>query len=91
MILDVHIPTLAMKHSATALHCFLEIGVELKDAVFWDVAPCGSYKNPQLVIQPLTISFALEVFSTLKMEMTRSSETSVLSSKRCGNFKPYFV
>jgi hypothetical protein len=53
--------------------------VTMKNAVFWDVAPCRSSVNRRfggtchLHIQ----CSSLADFSTLKMEATRSSETSV--------------
>jgi hypothetical protein len=56
--------------------------------IFWEMTPCGSYKNSKLLyrrrlesppIQELTISLCTcSHLFTLKMEAIRSSETSVL-------------
>jgi hypothetical protein len=59
--------------------------VTMKNAVFWDVAPCGSCVNRRfggmyrrLNLQPPAhAGSSLADFSTLKMEAIRSSETSV--------------
>jgi hypothetical protein len=40
--------------------------------IFWEMTPCGSYKN--LLLRSVTCSHSC----TLKMEAIRSSETSVL-------------
>jgi hypothetical protein len=55
----------------------------MKNAVFWDVAPCGSYRNRRF---GETCSLHLQGRNplakksvTLKIEVTRSSETSVLT------------
>jgi hypothetical protein len=45
---------------------------ELKNAVFWDVAPCGCSLQT-----PAYAGSSFSDFSTLKMEGIRSSETSV--------------
>jgi hypothetical protein len=42
----------------------------MKNAVFWDVAPCS-------LQPPAQADFSLADFSTLKMEAMRFSETSV--------------
>jgi hypothetical protein len=55
----------------------------MKNAVFWDVAPCGSCVNRRLQPQ-IHAGSSLADFSTLKMEAIRSSETSVhTGSIRC--------
>jgi hypothetical protein len=46
--------------------------VTMKNAVFWDVAPCISRLQPPAYAGP-----SLADFVTLKMEAIRSSETSV--------------
>jgi hypothetical protein len=62
----------------------------MKNAFFWDVAPCGSCKNGRFgrtcrlylqrrIIYRLTLFLARVYYSTLKMEATRSSETSVFT------------
>jgi hypothetical protein len=51
--------------------------VTLKNAVFWDVTPCGSCKNQLLVTANIFPSSPILV--TLMMEVLRSSETSVLT------------
>jgi hypothetical protein len=60
--------------------------VTMKNAVFWDVAPCTSCVNRRfgrmyrLHLQPPAhAGFSLGDFSTLKMEALRFSETSVYS------------
>jgi hypothetical protein len=67
--------------------CFFLVGFEvfmaatMKNAVFWDVAPCGFIINRRFggtfrLQHPSNILLRV-IFSTLKMEATRSSETSV--------------
>jgi hypothetical protein len=70
--------------------------VTMKNAAFWDVAPCGSCENPRFggtchlhlqggrtdccllyVSSRLTLSLTRVISSTLKMEASLSSETSV--------------
>jgi hypothetical protein len=47
--------------------------VTMKNAVFWNVAPCRSCE----MLLPAHVGSSLADFSTLKMEAIRSSETSV--------------
>jgi hypothetical protein len=47
----------------------------MKNVVFWDVAPCGLLQTG--VSSGLTFFLAHGISSTLKMEETCSSETSV--------------
>jgi hypothetical protein len=49
----------------------------MKNAVFWDVAPCKSCEMSSSVLPPAHAGSLLADFSTLKMEAIRSSETSV--------------
>jgi hypothetical protein len=50
----------------------------MKNAVFWDVAPCGnSLLVTVYVSYRLTICLARTISSALKMEVTCSSETFV--------------
>jgi hypothetical protein len=55
----------------------------MKNAVFWDVAPCRYCVNRRFGERISSIfrieKFASEDFSTLKMEAIRSHETSVYS------------
>jgi hypothetical protein len=48
----------------------------MKDVVFWDVAPCRYCVN-RLLQPPAHTGSSLADFCTLKMEATRSYETSV--------------
>jgi hypothetical protein len=55
----------------------------MNNAVFWDVTPCESCKSQRfrgkchLHLQGGRLSFACVLSSILKMEATRSSETSI--------------
>jgi uncharacterized membrane protein YheB (UPF0754 family) len=49
-----------------------EINKKIKNAVFWNVMPCGSFKN-------LVTANIVPILVTLMMEALRSSETSVLT------------
>jgi hypothetical protein len=55
----------------------------MKNAVFWDVTPCGSCKNRRfrgtITISELRLLVTANVPSSLMMEPIRSSETSVLT------------
>jgi hypothetical protein len=59
----------------------------MKNAVFWNVTPCGSCRNRQRVRRLLVTANAAHsspVLVTLMMEALRSSETSVLTiATRC--------
>jgi hypothetical protein len=65
---------------------------KLKNAVFWDVAPYGFIINCRfegtcrlhLQGSSLTVFLARVIFSTLKMEATRSSETLVYNKPTQG-------
>jgi hypothetical protein len=80
---------LASHESSVGLEVFT--AVTMKDYILWDVAPCGSCKNQRFGrtcchhLQGRKIPLARKsvsslIFSTLKMEVTRSSETSVLTN-----------
>jgi hypothetical protein len=60
----------------------------MKNAFFWDVSPCGLieiYVSEERVASifsnRLTLFLACVISSTLEMEATRSSETSVYSKR----------
>jgi hypothetical protein len=56
----------------------------MKNAVFWDVAPCRCCVNRLSLQPPAHAGSSLADFSTLKMEAIRSSETPVHTrSIRC--------
>jgi hypothetical protein len=50
----------------------------IKNAILWDVAPCRSRVNRRFGLHPLSyVGSSLADFSPIKMEVIRSSETSV--------------
>jgi hypothetical protein len=55
----------------------------LKNAVFWDVTPCDSSKQPTCTVLRLLVTANVvptsPILATLKMKVLRSSETSVLT------------
>jgi hypothetical protein len=54
----------------------------MKNAIFWDVTPCGSCKNRRSVLHLLVTANVVPsspILLTLMMEAIRSSETLVLS------------
>jgi hypothetical protein len=54
----------------------------MKNAVFWDVTPCGSYKNRHFALRLLLADNVVpssSILVTLMIEATCSSETSVLT------------
>jgi hypothetical protein len=67
----------------TETHLVSETLCSVKNAVFWDLAPCVYYKPTfRKNVKPpystvLTLFFARVISSTLKIEATHSFETSV--------------
>jgi hypothetical protein len=62
----------------------IKVRVKLKNAVFWNVTPCGSYNSQVFLCSMLWLLVTANVPSspilfTLMMEVIRSSETSVLT------------
>jgi phage shock protein PspC (stress-responsive transcriptional regulator) len=53
--------------------------VTIKNVVFWDVMPYGSYRNRVLKEHDPSIIRVLTILATLMMEALHSSETSVLT------------
>jgi hypothetical protein len=52
----------------------------MKNAVFWDVTPCGSCENRIIKVERISVDPSPMILSTLMIETISSSETSVLTS-----------
>jgi hypothetical protein len=65
-----------------AFHVRIEVftAVTMKNAVFWDVAPCGCCKNRHQLLVTSNIVSSSPLLVTLMMEAIRSSETSILTT-----------
>jgi hypothetical protein len=57
------------------------MAITMKNTVFWDATPCGSYKNRRVIRLLVTANVvpSSPILVTLMMEALRSSETSVLT------------